>query len=122
MPGWGMNNNNENHSGIPVCPETMQNLPESSGPWFARNAEAEADQADTVDELMELVRVMAAAVLTPQQTVIFCLRYQKQDDSAFRFDLVRVSRYSVLTDWYRLGSAEWRNSDGARTQEKVAGG
>lgn len=63
---------------IPVCPETRQNLPESSGPWFARDAVAEAERADTVDELMELVRVMAAAVLTPQQTVIFRLCYQEQ--------------------------------------------
>ena len=76
MPGQGIDNSEENHLEIPVCPETMQNLPESSGPWLARNAEA--DRADTVDERMELVRVMKAGGLPPQQTVIFRLCYQKQ--------------------------------------------
>ena len=78
MPVWCMQNNDEHYSEIPVCPETMQNLPESAGPWFTRNAEAEAGRADTIVEMMKLVRTMAARVLTPRQKVIFRLCYQEQ--------------------------------------------
>ncbi|MEI6809588.1 MAG: hypothetical protein WCN95_12780 [bacterium] len=68
-----MNNNAQNYAEISVCPKTMNNMPESSSPWFTGNADGVAKRADTVGEMMVLVRKMAAAVLTHRQKVIFGL-------------------------------------------------
>ena len=75
---WGMNNTEQVYAEILVCPEEMQNRPESSSPWFVQDAEGEAERADAVGEMMSLVRTMAARVLTPRQKVIFRLCYQEQ--------------------------------------------
>ena len=56
----------------------MQQRSESFNPWFIRDAEADAERADTVGEMMKLVTTMAARVLTPRQKVIFRLCYQEQ--------------------------------------------
>ena len=53
-----MNNNEQNYSEISVCPETMQNMPESLSPWFAQDAEGEAARTDAVGEMMSLVRTV----------------------------------------------------------------
>ena len=95
VPVWRMQNNEGNHSELPVCPETLENMPESSGPWFARNAEAEAERADTVGEMMELVRTMAARVLTPQQKVIFRLCYQEQRTQVEIARILGISQATV---------------------------
>ncbi len=73
-----MQKNETPYSEIPVCPESITNLPESSGLWFDRHSVATAERAETIGEMMKLIRTMAARVLTPQQMVIFRLCYQEQ--------------------------------------------
>ncbi|MFZ4397821.1 MAG: HNH endonuclease [Kiritimatiellia bacterium] len=64
-----MQKNETPYSEIPVCPESITKLPESSGLWFDRHSVATAERAETIGELMKLIRTMAARVLTPQQMV-----------------------------------------------------
>jgi len=95
VPVWRMKNNELSYSEIPVCPETMQNMPESSSPWFARNAEAETGRTDTVVEMMVLVSAMAARVLTPRQKVIFRLCYQEQRTQVEIAEILGISQATV---------------------------
>ena len=90
-----MKDNELNYSEIPVCPETMQNMPESASPWFARNAEGEAARADMVGEIMDLVMAMAAGVLTPRQKVIFRLCYQEQRTQVEIAGILGISQATV---------------------------
>jgi len=90
-----MKYNELNYSEIPVCPETMQNMPESASPWFDRDAAHEAARADAVGEMMVLVRTMAAGVLTPRQRVIFRLWYQEQRTQVEIAAILGISQATV---------------------------
>ena len=89
-----MTNNELNYSEIPVCPETMQNMPESSSPWFA-NAANDAARADTVGEMLVLVRTMAAVILTPRQKDIFHLCYQEERTQVEIAEILGISQATV---------------------------
>jgi len=104
-----MQNYDALYSEIPVAPETMQNMPEASGPWFARNAEAEADRADTIGEMMGLVTTLAARVLTPRQKVIFRLCYQEHRTQVEIALILGISQATVnhhLTGKMKRGKAQ----------------
>ncbi len=90
-----MKDNELNYSEIPVCPETMQNMPESASPWFDRDAAHEASRADAIGEMMVLVRTMAAGVLTPRQRVIFRLCYQEQRTQVEIAAILGISQATV---------------------------
>jgi len=90
-----MNNNEQNYSEISFCPDTMQNMPESSSPWFTHNAEREAERADTVGEMMVLVTAMAAVVLTTRQKAIFRLCYQEHRTQVEIAEILGISQATV---------------------------
>jgi len=90
-----MKNTKRIYTEIVFCPEQMENKPESAGPWFARNAEGVAERADTIDEMMELVRTMAAGVLTRRQKAIFRLCYQEQHTQDEIAEILGVSQATV---------------------------
>jgi len=95
VPVWCMQNNDANYSEIPVCPKLIQKQSESFNPWFIRDAEADAERADTVGEMMELVLSLAAQVLTPRQKVIFHLCYQEHRTQVEIALLLGISQATV---------------------------
>ena len=115
VPVWCMQKNDANYSEIPVCPESMQNLPESSGPWFDRDAGAAAERADTISEMMELVRTMAARVLTPRQKVIFRLCYQEQRTQVEIALILGISQSTV--NHHLIGKMKWGKAQGGAMQK-----
>ncbi|MCX5727953.1 MAG: hypothetical protein NTZ28_03790, partial [Nitrospirae bacterium] len=92
---WCMQKNETPYSEIPVCPESMQKLAESFSPWFDRHSMATDERAETISELMKLVRTMAARVLTPRQMVIFRLCYQEQRSQVEIALILRISQTTV---------------------------
>ena len=90
-----MNTNEQCYSEISVCPETIQNMPESSSPWFAQDATREAVRSDATVEMMVLVRTMAAAILTPRQKVIFSLCFQEQRTQVEIAEILGISQATV---------------------------
>ena len=115
MQVWCMNNNELSYSEIPVCPETMQNMPESSSPWFARSAGCEAARADAVSEMMVLVTAMAARVLTPRQKVIFRLCYQEQRTQVEIAGILGISQATV--NHHLIGKVKRGKASGGAMQK-----
>jgi predicted transcriptional regulator len=90
-----MQNNKAHYAEILACPEYMQGRSESFNPWFIRDAEADAERADTIGEMMKLVRTMAKRVLTPRQKVIFRLCYQEHRTQVEIALLLGISQATV---------------------------
>jgi predicted transcriptional regulator len=90
-----MNNNPPNYAEIPVCPETLQTMPESSSPWHVPNPEREATRAEVVDEMMALVETIVLVALTPRQREIFRLRFQEKHTQAEIAEMLGISQATV---------------------------
>ena len=110
-----MNNNEQNYSEISICPETMQNMPESSSPYFAQHAEGAAERADAVGEMMVLVRTMAEGSLTPRQKVIFHLCYQEQRTQIEIAEILGISQATV--NYHLIGKMKRGKAVGGAMQK-----
>ena len=90
-----MKNNEHIFSEITLCPKEMQKKDESSSPWFVQDAESTAVRSEVMTEVMVLILIVAARVLTPRQKVIFHLRYQEQRTQVEIAGILKISQATV---------------------------
>jgi len=89
-----MNINEQNYAEISVCPQTMQNMPESSSAYFITDAEGDTKRAEVVGEIMEYIWMLADRHLTSRQKAIFHLFFQcrrTQEEIAGMLDISQAT-------------------------------
>ena len=89
-----MNNNEQNYAEISVCPQTLQNMPESSSAYYISDEVGTVSREEVVSEMIGLVWALADRCLTARQKVVFHLFYhcrRSQEEIAGMLDISQAT-------------------------------